>query len=341
MQGRGEPAIGRRPIVYCLVPPDLAPRLHDLLRRHFRDDHRVEVIVEQRSRERRRAADRRAVNGVAATPDRRLVRALAGRRAGDRRAALVETEGPLLPRRAARLADHLTFVERLEPSGLQAEDADTARLVARIQAGDRDAFAVLYMRYFDRVYGYLHALVRVQAEAEDVTQQVFIDAMNGIHGYERGDKPFRAWLFVVARNHALTHLRRRGRTTPTDPLELTRLRERAQNGDADEATVADVSALRWISDRDLHIFIERLPVTQREILILRYMVGFSLSEIAVMLGLTVGAARKHHSRALRFLRRRLDSVGRSTVRGKRMGTRLLVRQSRVLRDRRFGLVLPR
>jgi RNA polymerase sigma-70 factor (ECF subfamily) len=361
--GQGEGAGEVRPVTYCLVPHDLAPRLHERLRRHFADDASVEVVVERRTRERRAPSDRRRSRGgrdaqnardaqgaqnaqdagdaQPRTPDRRTIRSQSGRRAGDRRAPQVEAQARPLPRRAAAHAQRLLFVERLEPSGERAEDVDTARMVTRIQAGDSEVFALLYMRYFERVYGYIRALLRAQADAEDVTQQVFIDVMNGIGRYERRAQPFRAWLFAIARNHAVSHLKRHGRTTIMDPSRITRLQEHATNGQDEQELVAEVSALRWISDRDLHVFIERLPDVQREILMLRYMAGLSMSEIADMTKLSVMAVRKHHSRALSFLRQRLAAVGRDSTRSRRMGSRLLVKQSRVLRDRRFGLARPR
>jgi len=322
-----------------LVPYELAVKLHAPLRRHFRDDATIEVVVQCRSRERRIEHDRRRVRESPKNERRRILNAM-GRRVGERRATPVEVDGPALPRRLARYADRLMFVETLEPSGEHAEDMDTARIVTRIQAGDGELFTVLYMRYFDRVYGYTRALLGGRAEAEDVTQQVFVDVFNRLDRYEQRAQPFRAWMFVIARNQALSHLRSHRRTTTMEPSAISRLIEDARNGEDDEPIIAEIGALSWISDRDLHLFIERLPVAQREILVLRYMVGLSMGEIAGMLDLSLAAVRKHHTRALTFLRTRLASVGRSTGRPRRLGSRLLVKQSRVLRDRRFALLHP-
>jgi hypothetical protein len=81
MQGREDSGFVTTPIVYCLLPADLAPHLHDVLRRHFFGEPRVEVVVERRAADRRRRADRRIATAEDRQPaaDRRLIRSFAGR----------------------------------------------------------------------------------------------------------------------------------------------------------------------------------------------------------------------------------------------------------------------
>lgn len=142
-----------RAIVYCIIPADLSAKLHEPLRQHFAEDPSIVVVVETRGRKRRDGLERRTGQGEPPAKERRVIRARAGRRVADRRATAVVVDLPVeLPRRARAQADRLVFVERLEPPTDQLEDADSARLVARFQAGDSDAFADLYLRYFDRVY---------------------------------------------------------------------------------------------------------------------------------------------------------------------------------------------
>lgn len=320
-----------RTIVYCLIPPELAPQLHDLLRQHFRDDPNVEVVVERRRRERRSGADRRASQAkLPAGGERRQIRGPSGRRVGERRAALVPVEARPLPRRARRHAERLTFVGRLEPSTQHAEDLDTARLVARFQAGERDAFTTLYTRYFDRVYGYLRVALRDQHEAEDVTQQVFLSVLESLAEYERRRAPFRAWLFTLVRNRAVDHLRRQGRVELNASAELERRRE------PPGAEEPFANGLDWISDRELMLFVERLPVAQRQVLVLRYILDLTHAEIATVLGRTPTDVRTLQHRALRFLRERLSAVRYPQSR-RRARMRVYRRQAPVLRMRRFSL----
>ena len=224
-----------------------------------------------------------------------------------------------------------------DPEAVREEDRHTAELVRRIQAGERALFAALYERYFDRVYGYLRVLLRDRDEAEDVTQTVFAQLLEGIDSYQpRGAKPFRAWLFVVVRNAAINHLQRGGRVRVEDPEEINRRRER--NGGAEQ----ELPMLDWISDADLLLFVERLPAAQRQVLVLRYLFDLPGREIARALDRTPGEVRKLQHRALKFLRARLAAVGRAPEpRGRdsqSLGWQRRVTQVKVLRDRKFALL---
>jgi RNA polymerase sigma-70 factor (ECF subfamily) len=313
-----------------VLPRDLALSLHELLRRHFRDVRAVEVIVEQRDEERRAAGDRRcAARELASAEERRRIRAREGRRVADRRATTMAVDAPVLPRRARAHLGRIAFIERIEPSGQALEDVDTARLVAQIQGGDLDAFSTLYMRYFDRVYGYLRLALNDAHEAEDVTQDIFIRVLDALPRYERRAQPFRAWLFVIVRNHALNVLRQSRRLELVAPEELPVAEERWEDERLGEA-------LDWITDRELMMFVERLPLPQRQVLLLRYVLDLGFAEIAVMLGRHSEDARTLHKRAVGMLRSRLTAVGRGQ-RGGRARMRGCLREAQVLRHRRFAL----
>lgn len=327
----------RLAVTYCLIPSDLAPALHDVLRTHFRDDPEVEVVVEQRGRERRTGAERRREEAEAPEAgERRRIRGAGGRRVGERRARqlALEVEPPRLPRRARRHAERITFVRWLEPSGQEAEDLDTARLVTRFQAGEGDeAFTALYRRYFDRVYGYLRLVLRDAHEAEDSTQQVFIKVFEKLGGYERRHQPFRAWLFRIARNHAISELRKQG-ALATEPEALDRRREEAAgNAEPDPRTI------RWLSERDFITLIDRLPVAQRQVLALRYMLDLDTNQIATVMDRNAGSVRALQHRALRALEGRVTALGyapRRSDRASRM--RRFPKRAPVIRSRRYALM---
>src|SRR4051794_17867112 len=212
-----------RHVTYCLVPRDLAPELHELLRTHFADRDDVEVVVERRQRDRRDRLPRRGPGIRPAEKDRRRVRAANGRRTGERRGELVAVEPLPLPPEVRHLAERLTFVERIEPEPGAAEDTDTARLIVDFQSGNAEVFSILYMRYFDRVYNYVRLVVRDAHDAEDVTQQAFLRTLDGLETFEvRAGVPFVAWLLRVARNESLGHLRKHQRIEVEDPTELAR-----------------------------------------------------------------------------------------------------------------------
>jgi RNA polymerase sigma-70 factor (ECF subfamily) len=319
-------------MIYCVVPRDLAPKLHDSLRRFYRDDAGIEVIVEQRSRDRRRREDRRAA-GAAPAPkaERRRVQNPDGRRVTERRGALVVVDAPPMPRKARPHADRLVFIELPGETTQQAEDAAADRLVARFQSGDREAFTELYMHYFDRVYDYLGVVLRNSTEAEDAAQHVFLATFEALPRYEFRGRPFRAWLFVIVRNHALRLLTERGRVQPVAPTDDL-WTERASTPDEH-----DLGALEWLSDRELVMFIERLPLAQRQVLLLRFMLDLSAGETAAVIGSTPQAVRQLQARALRYLRTRFAGLGRTVPNTGRVRSQSRIRPVVVTRARRFAL----
>jgi RNA polymerase sigma-70 factor (ECF subfamily) len=225
----------------------------------------------------------------------------------------------------------VAFTRRSDFSCEREEDLDTARVVTRIQAGDRESFATLYERYFDRVYGYLRTAVNDRHEAEDLAQQVFMEVAEALPRYERRSQPFRAWLFKIVRNRAIDHLRRGGRLEVTDPSEIDRRREEAQE---DQELVW---LLGWISDEDLQFLFSRLPADQRQVLLMRFEEGLTSAEIGRALGRTDKSVRMLQHRALKFLRDRLTAMGRSPHHAPRSRSARVLRRSPVAAARRFSL----
>lgn len=220
------------------------------------------------------------------------------------------------------------------PRDTAAEDEATTRLVARVQAGDRAALTELYVLFFDRVYGYMRVALRDSHEAEDATQQVFINAIQALPRYEPR-RPFRTWLFTIARNLAITRLRESGRVETVDPESL----ERRIEADADDQ---DLPALDWISDGDLLQFVERLPEAQRQALVLRHVLGFSATEIGQIMERSADDVRMLQHRAHGFLRERLAALGRSPRRREhRLEIGAHRGSGRVARTRRHSLRAPR
>jgi RNA polymerase sigma-70 factor (ECF subfamily) len=154
-------------------------------------------------------------------------------------------------------------------------DGQERDIVERARSGDQQALGELYDLYFPRIYRYILARTGNPAEAEDVTEEVFIRVLGGISGFQWRQAPFAAWLFRIARNQLVSYARKNGAHRQEIPLL---------------ASVADrvPDPLIRVEDR---LFFEQildvaraLPQAQREVLWLRFAVGLSVSDTARALG---------------------------------------------------------
>lgn len=182
----------------------------------------------------------------------------------------------------------------------EAEDRDTAELVARFQAGDVPAFDRIYARFAPAIRDEAMRVVRDAHQAEDVMQDVFAAALEALPTFRARAGGLRAWLFVTTRNIAITHLRRENRTQVTAPSVVDELLD---------ATASDPPPPAGWAEGDVWRLAQRLPPLQRQVLVLRFHHGLSPAEIAQRLGRTVGAIDQAQRRALTTLRSRLAARG--------------------------------
>lgn len=300
-----------RHVTYCIVPADLAAELHDPLRRHFKRTD-VEVVVEDRSDERRGAQQRRTEvsSRPASEPDpdeRRQIPAPHGRRVGDRRAPALAVEPPVaLPRPAQAHAARLHFVERFQPTDEYLEDQDSTRLVTRVQSGDFEAFAQLYQRYFDRVYAYLSIALVDSRLAEQAAQDTFAAAIAALpRCIPTTRQPFRAWLLERAGEAAAEALSEHAGLSALPP---ERLSQRRQAVTADDPRF---NAMDKLGDRELLATLEGLPARQRQVVMLRYMLALSTGEIAGVLRCSPDDVRSLDYQAMRSLSQLLRETHRA------------------------------
>jgi RNA polymerase sigma-70 factor, ECF subfamily len=172
-------------------------------------------------------------------------------------------------------------------------EAGIARAVVRAKQGDQEALRYLYVRCAGQVYGYVKSIVGDDYEAEDLTQHVFAKLMVILPKYEQRDSSFQAWLLRVARNAAMDHLRQR-RASPCEDTRAV--------GDSSE--LPDV-----VGSISLRNALASLPESQREVVILRHVVGLSPAEIAQRLGRSEPSVHGVHHRGRGALRSLLTEMG--------------------------------
>jgi RNA polymerase sigma-70 factor (ECF subfamily) len=163
---------------------------------------------------------------------------------------------------------------------------------------DRAAFAALYRRYVERVYGYCFYLLGDHHDAEDATERTFLAALAAIDRYRDEGATFRSWLFRIAHNQLANALRARGRdrTAPLDAMP--------EPG----ASHQDPARLAGLADdaRRLRAAVGRLSEDRRQVIVLRFVDGLSTKEIGDVLERSAGAVRVLQHRALRDLAAALE-----------------------------------
>jgi RNA polymerase sigma-70 factor (ECF subfamily) len=203
----------------------------------------------------------------------------------------------LSPSRSARDTEPFTRFLAGRAFGGDDDDRLVMRAVERAKRGDRSAVHFIYVRYADDVYTYVKSIVRDPHDAEDIAQGVFAKLMTAIRKYERQRTPFVAWLLRVARNAALDHIRA-NRALPCAEVQVD---DGAGEQPAHERSSALTEAL------------ELLPHEQREVLVLRHLVGLSPGQIADLLGKTEGSIHGLHHRGRRALRQALRDLDAAPV----------------------------
>lgn len=169
---------------------------------------------------------------------------------------------------------------------------DPEEVARRAAQRDPDAFGHLYHEHLNAIYRYVLYKVGDGSVAEEITAEVFSKAWERIDRFEWRNLPFQHWLVRIARNAVVDYYRGRRRvTTPIDEL---------RDATTDEPSLDERFARDQEADA-LRAALARLPHEQRDVLILRFVEGYSHSETAAVLGKSVVAVRQIQVRALRVL----------------------------------------
>ncbi len=179
-----------------------------------------------------------------------------------------------------------------------------AAWIARARDLDPGAWDELYRFAFPQVYRYVAAKVRVASEAEDIAEEVFVGALQSVASLRATDESgFLAWLFQIARNKMADHLRRQYRR-PSEPLD-------PEVEISDPSPTPEEEALRSDEARSLREALSELTSEQREVIILKFALGYDNARAAAILGKSSGAINQLQHRALLALGRILERVGAS------------------------------
>ena len=205
----------------------------------------------------------------------------------------------LLERGTARVGRVASDVVPLRDPDPAPDDAEVGR---RFAAGDEQALAWAYERYAGLVHGLARRALGPGADAEDVTQQVFVSAWTGRTGYRPEQGPLPAWLVGVCRHKIADTWARRERQRRTAEAAISEARS------APESTGPQVDTA--VADRVLLLGeLDRLGQPQRGIIELAFFEDLTHTQIADRTGLPLGTVKSHIRRTLERLRTRLEVDG--------------------------------
>jgi RNA polymerase sigma-70 factor (ECF subfamily) len=169
------------------------------------------------------------------------------------------------------------------------EDADLLRAA---KGGEAEALTTLYRWIHPRVLRYLRA--RAPHVAEDLASEVWLDVAAGLGAFDGDLDGFRGWVFTIARRR-LVDERRRAARRPELSLDEVALGSREPSGDVEG------EALDRLSTQEAIALVRRLPEDQADVVLLRILGGFSVDEVARIVGKRPGSVRVIQHRALRRL----------------------------------------
>lgn len=195
-----------------------------------------------------------------------------------------------LPPMSERLGHASSIADTVAVPATAGAADDVAHLVRASQHGDADAFGLLYDRFQPEILRYLTYQLRQRETAEDLAQQVFLNAWRAIPRFEERNVPFRAWLYRIAKNQLLDHVKRQ---RPTTNVDLVNPRD---DTDIEAHAVAQDDRRRLIEA------LQGLSEDHREVLVLRFFMEKSAAETGAIMRRKEATIRGLQFRALRALR---------------------------------------
>ena len=166
-------------------------------------------------------------------------------------------------------------------------------LIQRAKERDPVALTQIYEDNFDRIYRYIVLKIGDRTEAEDMTQQVFLNVIKAIPGYKSKGMPLSSWLYRIAHNQVVDYFRKKSKK------QFVPLDERIESGDDDPLRETE----KKMQVEELSQATKQLTKAQQEVISLRFAGELSIAEVAKMMGKSTGAVKALQHSAIVALRR--------------------------------------
>ncbi|MCB9006644.1 MAG: sigma-70 family RNA polymerase sigma factor [Ardenticatenaceae bacterium] len=177
---------------------------------------------------------------------------------------------------------------------------DDLRLVTQAQSGNIEAVGHLFDKHYRSMFRYFFARVGQRQQAEDLAGELFTRMVHHLPSFKPSGVPFRAWLFRIAYNLTMDHFR------VSNGQELTSLDQAAPIAQPEQNPVRQVE--QQMTHEMLHTMLETLVPEQRQVIILRFLVGLSLQETADVMERSLSAVKAMQHRGLKTMRAALAQV---------------------------------
>ncbi|QWC86098.1 sigma-70 family RNA polymerase sigma factor [Nocardioidaceae bacterium] len=181
-----------------------------------------------------------------------------------------------------------------------ADPTEAARLIALVEQareGDADAFGALFDHYHPQIYRFVYYRTGSVPLAEDLTSEAFVRALRNITGFTWQGKDFGAWLTTIARNLVTDHFKS-ARSRLEQPTEDSWVLDAPTDG-------PESAVLAQLTNETLLEVVRTLPEEQQTCIVMRFLQGHSIAEVASALGRSDGAVKQLQLRAVRNLAKRL------------------------------------
>lgn len=189
-----------------------------------------------------------------------------------------------------------------QPYSSHAEDT---ALIRAYRAGDEASFGILLNKHLGSIYSFVFQLVQDGAVAEDVAQETFIKVWRSLDRFDI-EKPFRTWLFAIAKNTAYDWLKKK-RALPFSAFATAEAEEPFEHI-PDVEPLPDELLMREDAASEVQAAIAGLPEPYRSLIVLVYQEGFSLHESAEVLGESYNTVKSRHQRAVLRLRKQFPQA---------------------------------
>ncbi|MCX6723990.1 MAG: RNA polymerase sigma factor [Candidatus Staskawiczbacteria bacterium] len=175
-------------------------------------------------------------------------------------------------------------------------------LIKQYLKGDEKSLEFLIARYLKQIYNFVYKNVGDQAEAEDITQEVFVKVWRNIKKFDQ-NKNFKPWIFQIAKNTSIDSLRKK-KTTPFSRFE----NEKGQNLLVENIVSAPMNLIEKISDKKfLATVMQNLTGEEQKIMNMRHIDGLSFKEIADIFKEPINTVKSRHRRILLKLKKSIEN----------------------------------